>query len=159
MYGQVFDGERFHFFDGMRLWYNRNDQQESSGHDQADNIITLSESFYEEVNQHPIPVGRQVVAGLANAPGLLDFYVWIVWKSWTVKATPARIPLFGPQGLQAQLGAATYSRSSRFRQTLRQWLERIKLFWPEYPVEPSRDGKFLIVCSSGQSPPILQATV
>ena len=68
---------------------------------------------------------RQVVAGLANAPGLLDFYVWIVWKSWTVKAAPARLALFGPQGLQAQLGTTTYSRNERFRQTLRQWLESI----------------------------------
>jgi hypothetical protein len=33
---------------------------------------------------------------------LLDFYVW---KSWILKANPARIPLFGPQGLQAQLAA------------------------------------------------------
>jgi len=142
----------------MHLWYNCNDQEESPGHDEADNVITLSESFYEEVNGHPIPIERQVVAGLAQAPGLLDFYVWIVWKSWTVKATPARIPLFGPQGLQAQPGAATYSRSRRFRQTLRQWLERIKLFWPECPAEPSHDRKFLIVRSSSESPAIYEAT-
>jgi hypothetical protein len=156
--GQVFDGERFHFFDRMQLWFNRGDQPETPGHDEADNVITLSESFYEEVNQHPIPVERQVVASLANAPGLLDFYVWIVWKSWTVKAVPARIALFGSQGLQAQLGAAAYSRNKRFRQTLRQWLERIKLFWPECPAEPSHDGEFLIVRSSSQSPAIHQAT-
>jgi len=156
--GRIFDGERFHFFDRMHLWFNRGDQQESPEHDEADNVITLSESFYEEVNQHPIPVERQVVAGLANAPGLLDFYVWIVWKSWAVKAVPARIPLFGPQGLEAQLGASTYSRNKRFRQTLRQWLMRIKLFWPECPAEPSHDGKFLIVRSSSESPAIHQAT-
>jgi hypothetical protein len=138
----------------MQLWFNHGDQQDSPGHDPADNVITLSESFYDEVNEHPIPVERQVVAGLANAPGLLDFYVWIVWKSWAVKATPARIPLFGPQGLQAQLGAATYSRNKRFRQTIRQWLERIKLFWPECPADPSHDGKFLIVRSSTRAPAI-----
>ncbi|HXW14691.1 MAG TPA: replication protein RepA, partial [Terriglobia bacterium] len=120
--------------------------------------ITLSESFYQEVTQHPIPVERQIVACLANAPGLLDFYVWIVWKSWTLKAGPARIPLFGPQGLQAQLGVATYSRNKRFRQTLRQWMERIKLFWPECPAELSHDGNFLIVRSSSQFPAIHQTT-
>jgi len=145
---QCFDVARFHFFDRMALWFNRAEPQDSPGPDQADNIVTLSDSFYEEVNQHPIPVERQVVAGLANAPGLLDFYVWIVWRSWTVKAGPARIPLFGPQGLQGQLGAATYSRNKRFRQTLRHWLQRIKLFWPQCPAAPSPDGKFLIVYSS-----------
>ena len=50
--------------------------------------IALSEAFYDEVNQHPIPAERRVVASLANAPGLLDFYVWIVWKSWTLKSDP-----------------------------------------------------------------------
>jgi len=156
--GQIFDCQRFHFFDGMRLWFNRGDQPESPEHDEADNVITLSESFYQEVNQHPIPVERQVVASLANAPGLLDFYVWIVWKSWTVKAVPTRIPLFGLQGLQAQLGAATYSRNKRFRQTLRHWLERIKLFWPECPAAPSPDGKSLMVHSSRRSPAIHHAS-
>jgi hypothetical protein len=38
-------------------------------------VVSLSESFYDEVNQHPIPVERHVVASLANAPGLLDFYL------------------------------------------------------------------------------------
>lgn len=152
--GKVFDWARFHFFDHMRLWFNRADFQNSPGPDRAENVITLSEGFYEEINQHPIPVERHVVAGLANAPGLLDFYVWIVWKSWTVKADPIRIPLFGPQGLQGQLGAARYSRNKRFRQTLRRWLERIKLFWPECPAEPSQDGRFLIVRSSSRTPAV-----
>jgi hypothetical protein len=75
---QCFDVARFQFFDRMELWFNRAEPQDSPEPDQADNVITLSDSFYEEVNQHPIPVERQVVAGLANAPGLLDFYVWIV---------------------------------------------------------------------------------
>jgi hypothetical protein len=151
---KVFDWARFHFFDHMMLWFERAEFQNSPGPDRAENIITLSEGFYEEVNQHPIPVERHVVAGLANAPGLLDFYVWIVWKSWTVRAALARIPLFGSQGLQGQLGTARYSRNKRFRQTLRRWLERIKLFWPECPAEPSQDGSFLLARSSSQTPAI-----
>jgi hypothetical protein len=60
--------------------------------------------------------------------------------------------------LQGQLGAATYSRNKRFRQTLGHWLQRIKLFWPECPAASSPDGKFLIVHSSSQSPAIHQAS-
>jgi len=152
--GQCFDWARFHFFDQMVLWFNRADPQDSGSVPHQGNIITLSEGFYEEINQHPIPVERQVVAGLANAPGLLDFYVWIVWKSWTIKATAVRIPLFGHKGIQAQLGAMSYSRDKRFRQTLRLWLKRINLFWPECPVELSHDGQFLNIYCSKQSPAI-----
>lgn len=155
---QCFDLARFHFFDRMELWFNRAEPQDFPAPDQTENVVTLSDSFYEEVNQHPIPVERQVVASLANAPGLLDFYVWTVWKSWTVKACPARIPLFASQGLQGQLGAATYSRNKRFRQTLRHWLRRIKLFWPECPAELSPDARFLIVHSLRQAPAIHHST-
>ena len=154
--GQCFDWARFHFFDRMVLWFNRAGPQDSGSLPYQGNIITLSEGFYEEINQHPIPVERQVVAGLANAPGLLDFYVWIVWKSWTIKSSPVRIPLFGPQGMQAQLGTTTYSRDKRFRQTLRHWLQRINLFWPECPAELSHDGQFLIIYCSKQFPAIRQ---
>ena len=87
--GKVFDWARFHCFDHMRLWFDRAEFQNSPDPDRSENVITLSEGFYEEINQHAIPVERQVVAGLANAPGLLDFYVWIVWKSWTVKTNAA----------------------------------------------------------------------
>jgi len=156
--GRCFDWARFHFFDRMLLWFNRANPQDSGSVPHQGNIITLSESFYEEINQHPIPVERQVVAGLANAPGLLDFYVWIVWKSWTIKSTPARIPLFGPQGIQAQLGASSYSRDKRFRQTLRQWLEKMNPFWPECPAKLSHDGQFLIIYCSKQSPAIRQVS-
>ena len=154
--GQCFDWARFHFFDRMVLWFNRADPQDSGSVPHQGNIITLSEGFYEEINQHPIPVERQVVAGLANAPGLLDFYVWIVWKSWTIKSTPVRIPLLGPRGMQAQLGAASYTRDKRFRQTLRQWLGRIKLLWPQCPAQLSDDGGFLIVSTSAHFPAIRQ---
>jgi len=121
---------------------------------QPENTITLTEGFYDEVNQHPIPVEKHVVASLANAPGLLDFYVWIVWKSWTSKTSHAQIPPFGPQRLQGKLGAVKYSRNKRFRQTLRRWLARIRLLWPECPAEPSQDGQYLIVRSSNQAPGI-----
>jgi hypothetical protein len=154
---QVFDWARFHFFDRLRLWFNRADSDSSPVADGYENIITLSESFYNKIDQHRIPVERAVIASLANAPGLLDFYIWIVWKSWTVRNDIARIPLFGSHGLQGQLGSGHYSRDKRFRQTLRRWSRRIKVVWPECPVELSQDLEFLVVRSSVKQPAIRRA--
>ncbi len=56
----------------------------------ADRTPELSEAFYREIWEHPIPAEREVVAALAHASGLLDFYVWITWKSRTVKDQPAQ---------------------------------------------------------------------
>jgi hypothetical protein len=155
---QVFEWARFHFFDRIELWFNRAYDDSSSADHRHENTITLSQSFYDEIDQHRIPVERQVVASLANAPGLLDFYIWIVWKSWTVRDGMARIPLFGAHGLQGQLGAAHYSRNKRFRQTLRRWLRRIRVLWPECPAALSQDLKALMVRSSLKQPAIRRGT-
>jgi hypothetical protein len=72
----VIDSARFHFMDCMRLCFNCSGEPQSAG-DESDNTITLSEAFYQEISTHPIPVEREVIAALAHAPGLLDFYVWV----------------------------------------------------------------------------------
>ena len=108
------DWTRFHFLDRMQLWYSANGcsigQSESN-----ENVITLSEAFYSEIDRHRIPVEQEVVSSLAHAPGILDFYLWLAWKSWTVNGVPSRIPIVGPAGLCDQLGAVQYSSPRRFR--------------------------------------------
>jgi hypothetical protein len=146
----VIDWSRFHFFDGIKLWFNTAPTEPTSpvSHD---NAITLSEAFYREIDAHRIPVEREVVAALAHAPGVLDFYIWLVWKSWTVNGAPARIPLFGPGGLQSQLGTAGYCLDRYFRRKINSWLRYLKAFWPECPVRLSNDGSMLTVASSRQA--------
>jgi hypothetical protein len=62
--------------DHMQLWYMKN---HVSGEAAAgDNIITLSEQFWDEIRQHPIPADLNVVRALVNAPGCLDLYLWLV---------------------------------------------------------------------------------
>jgi hypothetical protein len=38
----------------------------------AENVISLSEAFYREIDQLRIPVEREVIGALAHAPGMLD---------------------------------------------------------------------------------------
>ncbi|MGO9269887.1 MAG: replication protein RepA [Terriglobia bacterium] len=145
------DSTRFHFLDQMQLWFNCNEKPEPTGSQALDNVVLLSEAFYREIREHPIPVERDVIAALAHAPGLLDFYVWIAWKSWTVNGRPAQVPIFGPNGLCNQLGTAQYSVNRLFRHKIAQWLRQVKALWPECPAEVSEDGHFLVVRSSRKS--------
>jgi hypothetical protein len=71
----IVDWSRFHFADHTRLWFNCDDQPQPSPQEVPNNILVLSEAFYREICEHPIPIEREVVAALAHAPGLLDFYV------------------------------------------------------------------------------------
>jgi len=147
----VVDWSRFHFADHMRLWFNRDDQPRLSTQESPENIVMLSEAFYREICEHPIPVEREVVAALAHAPGLLDFYVWITWKTWTVKGQSAYVPLFGLNGLCSQLGTKGYSVDRLFRHKVAHWLAIVKQFWPDCPANIPPDGKYLAIRSSKSS--------
>ena len=149
----LIDWARFHFFDHMRLWFSTARDSGSPPEDTA-NTITLSEAFYREIDDHRIPVEREVIAALAHAPGILDFYLWLVWKSWTLNGQPARIAIVGNGGLNEQLGSKEYSLDRRFRHIVVSWLRKVKVFWPECPAAISENRRLLIVSSSRNSPAI-----
>jgi hypothetical protein len=119
-----------------------------------ENSVVLSEPFYEEIDRHRIPVEREVVASLANAPGVLDLYLWLVWKTWSIKGGIVRIPLFASGGLADQLGSREYCADRFFRRKLHRWLSEVKTLWPECPAEVSKDGQILILSSSKKTPAI-----
>ncbi len=151
----VLDSARFHFFDRLHIWYNREEPAKQNA-DESDNTITLSEAFHNEIDRHKIPIERRVVAALANAPGMLDLYVWLVWRSWSLElGRQARVPLFGSTGLCQQLGSKHYGRERDFRQKLVKWLREVKAWWPESPAAASPDGRFLII--SARSSPAISA--
>ena len=153
----LIDRARFHFFDRMRLWFNHHQSEQSACDESSANVISLSEAFYQEIDQHRIPVEREVIAALAHAPGMLDFYMWVVWKSWTVNRGTAHVPLFGDCGLSHQLGTTEYSARRRFRQILTDWIVKVKALWPECPTEISQDGEYLILRSSKACPAVRAA--
>ncbi len=71
-----------------------------------------------------------MIAALAHAPGTLDFYMRVVWRSWTVVGT-THVSLFGQCGLASHLGSIEYSAKRRFRQILNDWIRKVKALWPE----------------------------
>ena len=151
---RLIDRARFHFFDRMRLWFNKEEIEQTPGERANENLICLSEAFYQEIDQHRIPVEREVIAALAHAPGMLDFYMWVVWKSWTMGGGTAHVPLFGDCGLTSQLGTTEYSARRRFRQILTDWIVNVKALWPECPAQISQDGQHLQVRSCRGNPAV-----
>jgi len=147
---QMIDCARFHFFDSVHLWFSNPEMQDQPATN-GENVIALSKSFHDEIDQHRIPVEREVLAALANAPGVLDFYVWLVWKSFTLRGHTARIPLLGPSGLAAQLGNAPYAVERTFRLTLQRRLRTVMALWPDCPANLSGDGGSLIIRTSTNS--------
>jgi hypothetical protein len=148
----LIDWARFHFFDQVHLWFVENGHSSSPSVAADSNTITLSEAFYNEIDQHPVPMEREVVIALANSPGVLDFYVWIAWKSWVLKTARVSVPLFTSGGLRDQLGCRIHPEDRFLRRKINHWLRVIRCHWPQCPAQISPDGQYLTISSSKPSP-------
>jgi hypothetical protein len=147
---RLIDWARFHFFDQLHLWFTDVTTDHS-------NTITLSEAFYGEIDRHRVPMEREVVVALANSPGVLDFYVWIAWKSWVLKGGEVSVPLFSTGGLSDQIGCRIHPEDRFLRRKINHWLRVIRAHWPHCPARISEDGQNLIIGSSRSSPALHSA--
>jgi hypothetical protein len=145
----VIHRSRFNFLKEAEIWYSRSGDFPSS-----QNTVTLSDEFYSEISCHPIPADLEAIKILAAAPALLDLFMWLSYRCFVAKG-PESIPLFGPFGLTQQLGCVEYSRPSRFRAMLEQWLRTIRALWPDCPAAIGGNGAYLRI---GRSIAVLRQT-
>jgi hypothetical protein len=139
---RLIEASRMLLLEEFRLWAGNRSGNPIIG---FENVVTLSERFYTEITEHPIPVDMDVVRGLLDSPAALDFYVWIAYRAKRVPpGQKVQVPLFGPNGLQAQVGTEC-SRPRKFRELVRDWLALTKTYWPECPVQISTDGHDLLI--------------
>jgi len=89
---------------------------------------------------------------LANSPGVLDFYIWIVWRSWVLKSGRTYVPPFSRGGLQEQLSCQIHPEGRFLRRKINHWLRVIRAYRPQCPAEIFADGQSLILSSSRPSP-------
>lgn len=134
---------RFNFMTEARIWYSRNAHEQLLPGD-CQNEILLSDQFYREVLDHPIPTDLEAVKALSSCPAALDLFMWLSYRCFTARGQE-RIPLFGPFGLVSQLGSAEYARPRKFREKLESWLGIIRAMWPTCPAEVDQDGRGLLL--------------
>jgi hypothetical protein len=139
----VFHQARFNFMTEARIWYSRDHEQQTLPGG-CQNEIVLSAEFYREIMAHPIPADLDAAKALSSTPAALDLFMWISYRCFTAKGQE-RVPLFGDFGLVSQMGSAEYARPRRFRERLAQWLDLVKVLWPDCPARISSDGGALIV--------------
>jgi hypothetical protein len=116
------------------------DERQLHASREFENIIVLSDDFYQEILAHPVPNDLEAVKELAAAPAVFDLYMWLSYRCFKSKERET-IPIFGNLGLVNQLGCVEYSRPRRFRAMLEQWLTAIRAIWPECPAQIAGDGQ------------------
>lgn len=136
---RVVQRTRLSFFREAQIWYSR-DPNQCPIDDRFQNVIVLSDEFYNEISSHPIPTDLEAVKALSDSPAVLDLFMWLSYRCFIAK-TEESIPLFGPFGLCAQIGSGEYARPRRFRENLEKWLDTVRVLWPKCPAKISADGQ------------------
>jgi hypothetical protein len=110
--------------------------------DEFENVLVLSDEFFQEITAHPMPADLDAVRVLAAAPAVLDLFMWLSYRCFSAKGAES-IPIFGDFGLAAQLGNVEYARPRRFREKPEQWLKTVRPMWPQCPARINDEGTHL----------------
>ena len=110
----------------------------------------LSETFYEQLKRHPIPLEDAAVRGINRHSLALDIYCWLAYRLHSLtKATP-----ISWRALHAQFGTGV-RRLDHFRETYSEQLSLAMAVYPDAKVEVTPVGLTL----SPSPPPVAKKVV
>ena len=97
-----------------------------------DSKIELSEKFFNEIINHPVPIDMNTLTALKRSPLGLDLYLWLVYRTFPLRA-PLRLTW---RQVYRQFGSDPDRARDKF--TVRNFrtdclreLKKIKLAWPD----------------------------
>jgi hypothetical protein len=97
--------------------------------------VTLSEPFFREVIDRPIPIDMRAVKALKKSPMALDIYTWLTYRASYLKE-PATIPW---QALALQIGG-NYTHLRNFKIAFLSELKKVILVYPKVQVDADEVG-------------------
>jgi hypothetical protein len=104
--------------------------------------VTLSQRFFEQLIEAPVPLDLRAIKALKRSPLSLDLYAWA-----TRRVSYLRRPLrLSWASFQLSFGAGyaeTPQGRSRFRGNAIEALRRVKVVYPQLKIEILRDGVLL----------------
>ena len=115
--------------DSTAFWWNPKRPAEST---LWESKIYLSEPFFNEIINHPVPLDMNTLTALKRCALGLDLYLWLTYRMFTLRA-PLRLPwkhLYRQFGLHPSKADDKNTVQNFRRQALRE-LEKIQLAWQE----------------------------
>ena len=115
--------------------------------------VRLSESFFNEIVSHPVPLDLTTLKALKRSPLGLDLYLWLVYRTFPLR-DPQRITW---KQVYRQFGVAPAKASDNqtvqnFRLKVLRELKKIKLAWPDLNYGTAR-GLLILYPSAPHIPP------
>jgi hypothetical protein len=109
------------------LWWEPKDPEQQS---LWESTLTLSEKFFAEIVNSPVPICMKTLEALRGSSMALDVYCWLTYRNFYAQR-PSRIPW---EALQAQFGAG-YPDTTRgrldFKRNFLLALKKVGIAYPE----------------------------
>lgn len=121
--------------DAATLWWDPQ-RPEQAGLWQS--TVTLSEPFFREVIEHPVPIDMRALKALKRSPLAIDLYCWLTHRMSYLKA-PTEIPW---AALAAQFGSE-YGRLRDFKAAFLAELRKVTTVYPDARVSEGEFGLLL----------------
>ncbi len=135
---RVVHRSRFNFLREAQIWYNR-DLEQAPPSDACANLIVLSDEFYREVTEHPIPTDLDAVKVLSAAPAVLDLFMWLAYRCFVAKGeerfpfAPSRKFNVSSQAARRSQGRHASTRYSSTHSTAAPSLGRVARIVLDFP--------------------------
>ena len=118
--------------DRAQFWWN-NKHPEQAGLWKS--TVTLSENFFNEVIDRPVPIDMRAIRALKKSPLALDIYSWLTYRMSYLKS-PTVIPWAGV----AMMLGSSYAELRDFKKAFLNELRKVLLVYPNANVEVLPDG-------------------
>jgi len=121
---------KFGISDDDDLWWHDNPEQAGL----FKSTVMLTERFYKEIIENPVPVDMRALKGLKGSPMALDIYCWLTYRMSYLKQPTA---ITWPQ-LQAQFGAGYATDENglkNFQRAFSKQLKEVLKYYPEANIE------------------------
>jgi hypothetical protein len=114
------------------MWWHSKDPEQAG---LWKSTVTLSEHFFNEVTDRPVPVDMRAIKTLKQSPMALDIYTWLTYRASYLKR-PTVIPW---SSLALQFGS-DYSRLRDFKKSFIGELRKVLLVYGQVQVEVTEQG-------------------
>ncbi|HEY0981779.1 MAG TPA: replication protein RepA [Schlesneria sp.] len=127
--------EGFNLVDRSQIWWDPTSPTQSN---LFESHIQLSERFYDELVNNPVPVDMRALRALRASPSSLDLYCFLTYRAFNLKRTTT-VPW---EALKMQFGSEI-ANDRKFRWQFREALKSVMVVYPEARADLSDTGLIL----------------
>lgn len=127
--------KKFDVVDGFDLWWEKKNPEQISLWKSS---VTLTENFYREIIERPVPVDMRAIKALKQSPLALDIYSWLTYRLSYLDNSI----IISWDKLSLQFGS-DYSEIRDFKKNFIKELKKVLLIYPQANITASKEGLLL----------------